>query len=121
MKCKLRAKELSMSGGITISMHRQQTSRCVLAPLSSWTTTRYMVVGKYGLLAQKRGLKDADNGRVNNLTFPCSPPWLRYDSHLSLLSEPSHLTSILERVSKPHHSDGGVSATSSTSPVWPQN
>jgi len=35
--------------------------------------TRYMVVGKYGLLAQKCSLKDADNGRVNILTFSHAP------------------------------------------------
>jgi len=33
----------------------------------------YMVVGKYGLLAQKRSLKGADSGRVNILTFPHAP------------------------------------------------
>jgi len=32
-----------------------------------------MVVGKYGLLARKRSLKDADNGRVNILTFSHAP------------------------------------------------
>jgi len=32
-----------------------------------------MVVVKYGLLAQKRSLKDADNGWVNILTFPHAP------------------------------------------------
>jgi len=35
--------------------------------------TRYMVVGKYGLLARKHSLKDADNGRLNILTFPHAP------------------------------------------------
>ena len=41
-----------------------------------------MVVGKYGLLAQKRGLKDSDNGWVNNLTPTCTHPQ-RFDSRLS--------------------------------------
>jgi len=32
-----------------------------------------MVMGKYSLLAQKRSLKDADNERVNILTFNSHP------------------------------------------------
>jgi len=32
-----------------------------------------MVVGKFGLLARKRSVNDADNGRVNILTFPHAP------------------------------------------------
>jgi len=62
-----------MSGGISMQ-YGQQTSQCVLAPLSSWMmTTGSMVVGKCGLLVQTCSLKDADNEWVNNLTFPRSP------------------------------------------------
>jgi len=55
-----------------------------------------MVVGKYGLLARKCSLKDADNGRVNILTFPHAPTHsaLTAVSHCSACQK--SLTSVLE-------------------------
>jgi len=51
-----------------------------------WLWTTYfptpIVVGKYGLLVRKRSLKDADNGRVNNLTPKCAHPQC-FDGRLS--------------------------------------
>jgi len=88
-----------MSGGITISR-----------PMP-WTTTRYMVVRKYGLLVRKRGLKGADNGRVNNLTSTCAHPQC-FDGRLSHCSA---LRKSFKTVSF------RLSATSSVSPVRPQN
>jgi len=76
-----------------------------------WTTTRYMALGKYGLLAQKRGLKDADNEWVNNLTPTCAHPQ-RFDgplSHCSALRKSFKTASF-----RP-------SAASSISPVRPYN
>jgi len=76
-----------------------------------WTTTRYMVVGKYGLLARKHSLKDTNNGSVNNLTPTCAHPQC-FDGRLShcLVLRKSFKTASFK-----------LSATSSVSPVRPSN
>jgi len=75
VKRKLHTKELSkellMSRGITINrpMHRQQTSRCILAVDSEKICGR----GKVRFIGAE-ALKDADNGWVNNLYPTCAHP-----------------------------------------------
>ena len=95
-------------GVITSSMHRQQTFRCALTSLILWTTTLAWE-SAVGLLARSR--------RRRQLSHEHPPK--SFHGGLSHRSTPSRLTSLIRNGLKT--TSFTLSATSSVSPVRPQN